>query len=83
MFAIFLVALVPVTLALAPLCVAGPIYWIPALALGLVFIHFALALQRSASTPHAVRLFRYSILYLFLLFVLMTVDAAFRLRGGA
>ena len=29
------------------------------------------ALQRSASIPHAVRLFRFSILYLFLLFVLM------------
>jgi protoheme IX farnesyltransferase len=81
--ALYSVALVPVTLALAPLGVAGPIYWIPALVLGLVFIHFALALQRSASTPHAVRLFRYSILYLFLLFVLMTVDAAFRLRVGA
>jgi len=80
--ALYALALVPVTLALAPLGVAGPLYWIPALALGGLFVYFALALQRSASIPHAVRLFRYSILYLFLLFVLMAADAAVRSRGG-
>jgi protoheme IX farnesyltransferase len=81
--ALYSLALVPVTLALAPLGLVGPIYWVPALALGVLFVASAIALQRSASTPHAVRLFRYSILYLFLLFVLMTVDAAVRNRGGA
>jgi protoheme IX farnesyltransferase len=81
--ALYSLALVPVTLALAPLGLVGPIYWVPALALGAAFVAMALALQRSAGTPHAVRLFRFSILYLFLLFVLMTVDAAVRNRGGA
>jgi len=81
--ALYSLALVPVTLALAPLGVVGPIYWVPALALGGWFVYFAMVLQRSASIPHAVRLFRFSILYLFLLFVLMTVDATVRTRGGA
>jgi protoheme IX farnesyltransferase len=81
--ALYSLALVPVTLALAPLGVSGPVYWVPALLLGAVFVHFAMALQRSAMIPHAVRLFRFSIVYLFLLFVLMTVDAAVRLRGGS
>ena len=82
--ALYALALVPVTLALAPLGVAGPIYWVPALLLGVLFIYFALQLQRSREVSHAMRLFRYSILYLFLLFVLMTVDAAARTlgRGG-
>jgi protoheme IX farnesyltransferase len=80
--ALYSLALVPVTLALAPLGVSGPVYWVPALLLGAVFVHFALTLQRSAMIPHAVRLFRFSILYLFLLFVLMTVDVAVRTRGG-
>src|SRR5262249_50823535 len=80
--ALYALALAPVTLALAPLGLAGLVYWVLALALGALFVHFAMALQRSASPPHAVRLFRFSILYLFLLFVLMTVDAALRARGG-
>jgi protoheme IX farnesyltransferase len=80
--ALYSLALVPVTLALAPLGVSGPIYWVPALGLGAMFVYFAMALQRSAHIPHAVRLFRFSILYLFLLFVLMTVDAAVRMVGG-
>jgi heme o synthase len=80
--ALYSLALVPVTLALAPLGVVGPIYWVPALALGAVFIYLAMALQRSAQIPHAIRLFRFSILYLFLLFVMMAVDAAVRTRGG-
>jgi protoheme IX farnesyltransferase len=78
---LYTLALVPVTLALAPLGVAGPVYWIPAFLLGALFLAFALQLQRSASVPHAMRLFRFSILYLFLLFVLMTVDAVVRALG--
>jgi protoheme IX farnesyltransferase len=79
--ALYSLALVPVTLALAPLGVAGPVYWVPALVLGALFIVFAIQLQRSASVSHAMRLFRYSILYLFLLYVLMTADAAVRTLG--
>ena len=76
--ALYALALVPVTLALGPLGLAGPVYWVPASLLGTVFVCLAIRLQRSAAIPHAVQLFHYSILYLFLLFAFMTVDAAVR-----
>jgi protoheme IX farnesyltransferase len=81
--ALYSLALVPVTLAPAPLGLVGPLYWVPALMLGALFVALAMALQRRAGIPLAVRLFRYSILYLFLIFTLMTVDAAVRARGVA
>ena len=75
---IYTLILVPVTLALVPLRVVGPVYTVPAVALGAAFIYYALRLRRTAAVPHAVHLFRYSILYLFLLFVLLTLDAGIR-----
>jgi heme o synthase len=72
---IYTLVLVPVTLSLGLLGVAGPVYWMPATVLGALFIYYAVRLQRTASTPHAVHLFRFSILYLFVLFMLMTLDA--------
>jgi len=81
--AIYAVALVPVTLLLVPLRVSGALYGAPALALGLLFVYYALRLLRTASIPHAVHLFRFSILYLFLIFALLTVDAAVRAMGPA
>jgi protoheme IX farnesyltransferase len=76
---IYTLVLVPVTLALAPLGVAGPIYWVPAAALGAYFILGAVRLLRRPGTPLAMHLFRYSILYLFALYLLLTVDAAVRM----
>ncbi len=78
---LYSLVMVPVTLAVAPLCGSGPLYWLPAAALGGLFIYYAARLWRSASTPHAVLLFRYSILYLFLLFIFMAADAAVRTLG--
>ena len=78
---LYSLVLVPVTLAVAPLVGSGPLYALPAIALGGLFIYYAAQLRRSASTPHAVRLFRFSILYLFLLFVFMAADAAVRTLG--
>ena len=75
--------MVTVTLAVAPLGGSGPLYVVPAALLGGIFIAYAVRLRRAPSTAHAVRLFRYSILYLFLLFVLLTADAVVRTRGGA
>ena len=80
---LYSLAMVTVTLAVAPLGGSGPLYVVPAAVLGGLFIHYAARLRRSASTPHAVRLFRYSILYLFLLFVLMAADVAVRTLSGA
>jgi len=81
---LYTLVLVPVTLALGPLRAAGPLYWIPAALLGAVFIFYAARLRRSAQVPHAIHLFRFSILYLFLVFVFLTIDAIVRVvqRGG-
>ncbi len=78
---LYSLVLVPVTLAVAPLAGSGPTYWVPAGVLGGLFLFYAFRLWRSASTPHAVRLFRFSILYLFLLFVLMAADVVVRTFG--
>ena len=72
---LYTLVLVQTTLALAVLGVAGPIYWIPAAVLGGVFLHDALRLRRTGSVPHAIHLFRFSILYLFALFTLLALDA--------
>jgi protoheme IX farnesyltransferase len=80
---LYSLVLVPVTLAVAPIGGAGALYWVPAAALGAIFLAYAVRLWRSAATPDAVRLFRYSILYLFLLFVLMAADVTVRTLGHA
>ena len=75
---LYTMALVPVTLAVWPLGAAGPVYGVPATLLGLAFLHYALRLRRTGAVVHAVHLFRFSILYLFALFVLLTLDALVR-----
>jgi heme o synthase len=71
-------ALVLVVVTLLPVVwrVLGPIYLGSALALGLVFVALALALQRDTTPARARRLFSYSLAYLALLFVAMAVDPA-------
>ena len=78
---LYSLALPVVTLMLVPLGVAGLLFGVPAAALGGLFVFFALRLKRSAAVAHAVSLFRFSILYLFLIFVLLTIDAAARASG--
>jgi len=75
---LYTLALVPVTLAVWPLGAAGPVYGVPATLLGFAFLHRALRLRRTAEVAQAVRLFRFSILYLFALFALLTLDALVR-----
>jgi protoheme IX farnesyltransferase len=75
---LYTLALVPVTLALAAYGAAGPVYWVPAAGLGAAFILYARRLWRSASVPHAVHLFRFSILYLFALYFCLTADVVLR-----
>jgi len=75
------IALVALTLVVGPLAGLGPLYLASAAVLGALFIAGAVRLQRRPGTPQASRLFRFSILYLFLLFLVMTVDAALRLRA--
>jgi len=71
----YTLVLVPVTLALGPLGIAGPVYWVPASILGGVFLLRAWRLRRGGAGAHAIRLFHFSILYLFALFALLTLDA--------
>jgi len=71
-------ALVALTLGLIPLGVVGPLYAAAAAIGGALFIAYALRLRQTGAIPHAVRLFRYSIAYLFLLFAFMTADALVR-----
>jgi protoheme IX farnesyltransferase len=74
----YTLVLVPATLALVPLGVAGPVYWVPAVLLGAMFIRYAWRLHGSGEIAHAVHLFRFSILYLFALFLSLTADALVR-----
>jgi protoheme IX farnesyltransferase len=72
---VYTIVLVGSTLAVAPVAGLGPLYSTSAVVLGGLFILGAERLRRSPSVPHAQGLFRYSIAYLFLLFLVMSVDA--------
>jgi heme o synthase len=66
-----------ITLTLLPVAggLFGAIYLVSAIALDAVFLVLALALQRQATRPAALRLYLYSLGYLALLFAAMVVDA--------
>ena len=78
----YALVLVPVTLALAPLGVAGPVYWVPAALLGGTFVYRAWRLRQSGAAGSGIPLFRFSILYLFALFVALAADALVRRLPG-
>jgi protoheme IX farnesyltransferase len=73
---IVLYSLVLVGVTLLPVVwrTLGGVYLGSALALGLVFLGLALALQRQTTPTRARRLFTYSLAYLALLFVAMAID---------
>jgi protoheme IX farnesyltransferase len=77
----YAVVLVAVTLLVAPLAGLGTAYVVAAALLGGVFVLEALRLYRAHSAAAAIRLFRFSILYLFALFLMMLVDALWGLGG--
>jgi protoheme IX farnesyltransferase len=62
------------SLILTPLHVMGWAYFIMAAVLGAIFMYYAVRLQRSGTTADAWKLYKYSLLYLFLLFVAMMID---------
>ena len=72
---LYTLVLVASTLVVAPLAGLGPLYTASAAVLGALFVLGAERLRRHPSVPHAQGLFRYSILYLFVLFLVMSVDA--------
>jgi len=72
---LYAIVLVASTLSVAPLAGLGPLYVASASVLGVVFVAGAERLRRRPSVPNAQSLFRYSIAYLFLLFLMMSLDA--------
>jgi heme o synthase len=62
------------TLMLTPLQIMGLPYLIMALALGGIFLRYVWRLRREGSTGAAWGLYRFSLLYLALLFVAMVLD---------
>jgi protoheme IX farnesyltransferase len=67
------------SLLLVPIAHMGAVYAATAIVLGGWFVGRALRLWRSASAAQSMRLFRFSIVYLGLLFAAVAVDAALRL----
>jgi protoheme IX farnesyltransferase len=71
---VYSVVLVAVTVALYPVAGMGAVYLVAAIVLGVVFLHRAVRLWRTTTPAVALGLFRYSILYLGLLFAAVAVD---------
>ena len=71
----YTLVLVASTLAVVPLTRLGVVYAASALLLGAYFIAGALRLLRDPGVSNAQKLFRYSIAYLFALFLAMSLDA--------
>ena len=79
---IYSLVLFAATMLVAPLAGLGALYVSVAAVLGALFVAGAVQLYRRHETRYAVGLFRYSIAYLFVLFLVMTADAILRLRGA-
>jgi protoheme IX farnesyltransferase len=72
---LYTLVLVGSTIVVAPLAGLGLLYMVSAAVLGAIFAIGALRLYKNPGVPAAQSLFRYSILYLFALFLMMGVDA--------
>jgi len=68
--------LVPVSLAPVAIGLAGPLYGVAALGLGVVLLRHALRVWRDHTDRSARPLFGFSIVYLFLVFVALLADVA-------
>ena len=77
---VYTVALWACSLAFAPVAGMGVLYVASAVVLGAVFLYYAVRLQRDGSTKRAMRLFKYSISYVTLLFSAMALDQLLRSR---
>ncbi len=73
---LYSLVLAPLALAPAALGTAGTLYAVVAAALGAVFLRLAIAVWRDDSERACKRLFGFSILYLFLVFLALVLDKA-------
>jgi heme o synthase len=71
---VYSLVLFATTLVLVPLAAMGPVYVLTAVGLGGTFVYKAMQLWRRSSPALAMRLFKFSILYLALLFAAVAVD---------
>jgi protoheme IX farnesyltransferase len=71
---VYSVVMVVMSLALVPLGVMGIWYLVPAALLGAVFVLEALRMFGRPTKPHARTLFRYSLVYLALMCLVMVCD---------
>jgi protoheme IX farnesyltransferase len=71
---LYTIALIAVTLVPFALRMSGWLYLASALVLGAIFLGYAIALQRAYSDELSRRTFRFSIVYLALLFIALLVD---------
>ena len=74
-FALYLVSLSPYLLKFT-----GLIYLFSAIILGSIFLYLALNLKEN-SDKSAKNLFKYSILYLFLLYLVLVIDSYYKISG--
>lgn len=72
---VYTLMLLPVSLLPTVMGMAGKVYFIGAIVLGLLFLHSSLRAAFSMSRQHARRLLLASVLYLPLLFLLMVIDS--------
>jgi len=80
---VYTILLVVVSLLLFPAAQMGLIYLVAAVVLGVGFVWYALRVQRDTSDGRAaIRLFRFSISYLTLLFAAVAADSLLRLAPG-
>lgn len=79
---VYTMQMVAMTILLVPVAGMGIIYLVAALALGAVFTTKAIQLWRDETVESAMKLFTYSITYLFALFVAIAVDVLVRGIGN-
>ncbi|RIK09387.1 MAG: protoheme IX farnesyltransferase [Acidobacteria bacterium] len=79
---IYAAQMIVATLILVPVSGMGIIYLVAALALGALFMSRALQLFRNETVESAMKLFTYSITYLFVLFVAIAADVIVRNFGA-
>jgi protoheme IX farnesyltransferase len=72
---LYTILLVAVSLILWAVAKMGAIYLVAAIVLGAVFLWQAIRLSREGTGVGAIRLYKYSITYLTLLFLAIAVDA--------
>lgn len=74
---LYSIALAPLGVVPSFLGMAGVVYGGFAAVLGAIFLGYAVQLQRKGTDEAAMKLFKYSILYLFLIFLALGIDGTF------